>query len=273
METAITSNNDTVGFAGDWHGNTPWARYVLGYMHRQGIDCVYQLGDFGVWHGQSGQDYRNALQADLDEYGQLLIVVPGNHENYDLLNSWVTAEDGLIYEPENPSILYTPRGHIWTHNSVRLGALGGAFSIDLEMRKSGVSWWSQEEITESDVDSLIDNMDRLGWQTVDIMLTHDIPAGCAVGSKTFNLPAHLENESYRQRMILRRGIDAAAPQFVLHGHWHKLLINEINGISLNNFDYLAEVYGLGGDGDFNNVAVAELDTKVGLSNLRIGMVE
>lgn len=260
---------DKAGFAGDWHGNTRWAVSCLNAFADNMMNIVYQVGDFGVWGGLEGTEYRKAIQETLHVLRQTLVVIPGNHENYDLIESWPINEFGFIVEPENYLIWYAPRGHVWLHNDTRFAALGGAFSIDVGMRKAGKSWWPQEEIKYADVLALQANMDANDWWAVDVLLTHDIPAGCSVGQKRFQLPVDLENESYRQRMILREGVDIAKPQTIVHGHWHKYLVNVINGVSPDGFDYRADVIGLAEDGNYNNVMIANIDNIIGLDDMKI----
>jgi len=44
-----------VGFAGDWHANTPWAVRAVEYAAAQGIATLIHTGDFGS--GLSGSSW------------------------------------------------------------------------------------------------------------------------------------------------------------------------------------------------------------------------
>ena len=69
-----------VGVAGDWHGNTRWARHALSEFHEAGVHDVWHLGDFGLWPG--GGDYLDAVNDTCERLGLTILVTPGNHEVY-----------------------------------------------------------------------------------------------------------------------------------------------------------------------------------------------
>lgn len=268
----VLMNAPLVGFAGDWHGNTGWALQSLRHFSDLGVKVAYQLGDFGVWGGQDGASYLRKIQRTLDEHDQLLLVIPGNHENYDMLDHMPVNEHGWMCRSQaEPRIWYAPRGHVWTHQHVRFAAMGGAGSIDRNLRKPGTSWWAQEEITQSDVDSLIANMELMGWDNVDVMLTHDSPAGISipVGQDPSWLTPEVKHACWSQRVLLRDAVDVASPAWILHGHWHRLLREQLEGVGLSSCaPYMASVVGLNMEGP-GNLATATLTPIVGLTSLQI----
>lgn len=258
------------GFAGDWHGNTGWALHCLDIFEASEIKMIYHVGDFGVWGGPDGTAYLRKLNKRLEKNDQFMVVVPGNHENYDMIDRWPINDDGFkCRDTDAQRIWYAPRGHTWEHNGAKFVALGGAFSIDKAWRKEGISWWPQEAITEEDVLNTISNLDAREWDEVDVFLSHDIPAGVDVGQKMFNLSPELEYESYRQRVFLRNAVDRAKPKSLVHGHWHKYLRNTIDGISLDYIPYTTEVYGLDCDGFNNNMMTAKIVPDLGLLDVQM----
>jgi predicted phosphodiesterase len=266
MDTFFTTPD--AGFAGDWHGDTGWALRCLELFHERGISTVYHVGDFGVWGGTDGASYLRKLNKRLLSYDMRLIVVPGNHENYDMIERWPVNDEGFQSRTTDaPSIWYAPRGHTWTHNGAKFVALGGAFSIDKELRAVGRSWWPQEAITPEDVQRLITNLDTLEWDVVDVFLSHEIPAGLDVGQKAFNLPPELEWESYQQRKLLREAVDRAAPKTLVHGHWHKYLRNTLEGVTYDLVPYVTDVHGLDCNRFNNNIMTADVVEGTGLVNV------
>ena len=253
--------------AGDWHGSYQWALMVFELAHKQGIKTLYHVGDFGVWPGAGGFMYRQTLDSWLRSHDSYLIVTLGNHEDYDQVETWPTNDEGFIVEPKRPHIWYCPRGFVWEHAGARMGSLGGAFSIDKYLRGYRTEWWPQEEITWDDVKAMQTNMKYRGWEALDIVLTHDIPAGLPVGTKQFNLPPELEFESYRQRSILRDGIDLVMPHSVVHGHWHKVLDNVLEGVGPHGIDYEAQVLGLSNEYQAGNFIIADILPGIGLNNV------
>lgn len=262
MDTTEFFTQEQAGFAGDWHANSKWANRCLHMFADAGIRTVYHVGDFGIDDDDMGTRFRAVVSKVLAKRDMLLIVVPGNHENYDYLESDSYAIDqGFLVNASDPRIWYAPRGHLWTQNSVRFAAMGGAYSIDREYRTKHHSWWPQEEITECDVLDLQNNLIREGWDKVDIMITHDSPKGADVGRKLFKLPAHIEYAANRQRMMLRKAVDLAKPTTLVHGHWHKYIRTELNAV-----EYETSVIGLTCDGMQNNLMIAEIVPVLGLTN-------
>lgn len=134
-----------VGFAGDWHGNLPWAKRCLERFAAEGITTVYQVGDFGLWPGPSGKKFLRVVNATCERAQLRLVVVPGNHEDYDRVKAMRTDDEGWLFLRDYPRIRFAPRGHAWTDaRGSRFAALGGAGSIDRNLRRPGVSWWPEE---------------------------------------------------------------------------------------------------------------------------------
>lgn len=239
-----------VAFAGDWHGDSGWAAYVIDLCAQANIKTIYHLGDFGVWPGDRGYYYLDHVNKCLEDADIDMVVVGGNHEDYDQIESWPIREDGWIEARSN--LLFAPRGFVWEHG-VRFAAMGGALSIDKSMRTRGISWWPQEAITEANLITLEQN---LAGEPVDIFLSHDFPEGSMPGpTHRFALPEALERESQVQREMLRAGVDMARPKVLLHGHWHVRMNNV-----LETPEYRTEVIGLDMQGTNGNVVVMDLDS-------------
>ena len=61
---------------------------------------------------------------------------------------------------------------------------------------------------------------------VDVLITHDVPAGVTVTSK-FDLPPDVRLKADRTRVLLREVVDFLAPPHVFCGHWHQRLSQEM----------------------------------------------
>lgn len=265
-----------VGFAGDWHGTVRWAVKALKVLDAWGVKFVYHLGDFGVWPDTTvekwGTNYRRSINGLLYKYGMQMVVILGNHEWYDKVEEWPLNEFGFIVEPEHPYIWYATRGQVWQHNDAWVAGLGGAFSIDKDFRAEGLEWWPQEAITVENVETLRANMEAAGIDKVDLFLSHDHPAGLNHG-KEFDLDPHLANESARQRVILRDAVDYARPFNLVHGHWHKKLINRYEGAGFDYKPYYCVAYGLTNEyNQIGNIMTAELVPYVGLTDVEFPVI-
>lgn len=260
------------GFAGDWHGNRHWAVRKLAEMAEQKVHTVYHAGDFGLWPGSSGKQYLRSVHRALETNDQRIFVVLGNHEDYDRVALMRIDEDGWLYLRDYPRLRFAPRGHTWEDHGVRMAALGGAGSIDRAHRRPGVSWWPEEEITDSDAQALVDNVAARGWDRVDVLITHDAPAGLrrpGMQPKPSFFTPEVEHYTWTQRVRLRESADQVRPRWLVHGHWHTWHRDHWIGASEDENEFRCEVVGLTCDEMERNAMVADLVPGVGLVSPRV----
>ena len=165
----------------------------------------------------------------------MLIVSGGNHDNWDTLSKLSVESDGLATYRSNIRVL--PRGGRTNISGLKVGGLGGAYSVDQEYRTEGKDWWRDEEPTRADADKL------LSGGPVDLLITHDAPAGVAVQSK-FDLPPEMIERAGRTRALLREVVDTLAPPHVFCGHWHQRRVQTLchHGGSVTRVDVLDKEY-------------------------------
>jgi predicted phosphodiesterase len=211
--------SERIMLLGDSHGNAKYIQAALNLASELGIPRVVQLGDFGVWPGEEGRVFLNAVNESSISTGVRFDFIDGNHEDFNQLDVYEReserAYDGSVLIRSN--VHWWPRGSVTTIANKTVGFLGGAVSVDRNMRKENKSWWSQERLTISQVDSLIKNASG----AVDVLLTHDAPR-CVpmVGSGTW--PSELIKDSDDMRGLLDQAILSLRPALVCHGHWHTL---------------------------------------------------
>jgi Icc-related predicted phosphoesterase len=248
--------------AGDWHGNTAWARRVVEQTAAIGVDTILQVGDLGVlWPGDVANAFAFKLQRELDRHGVRLVFVDGNHDNHTALRALPrdTAGFGVITAKTKGGgrlnlIRWAPRGHRWTWpgsngRQIRFGALGGAFSIDHRYRRAGRDWWPGiEEVEPQDLDTL-------GPEPLDVLVAHDCPAGAEPPS-TMPIASDDAEVSKVSRYLLRAAVDATLPRLVFAGHWHQRSVCELE----HDGAHPTVVHVMGMDGQRGNWAVLNLET-------------
>lgn len=227
---------DRIGVAGDWHANTLYALDALDYFANREIKHIVHLGDFG--YNFEYKKYLKPLNDLLQENGQHLWFVDGNHENQIELYKYKFAADQT--RPLTDRITHLPRGFRWTWSGTSMLALGGAFSIDKSVRVPGIEWWPEEEINWDEAERTANG------GHADIMFTHDCPAGVDIPDIRRNplgLPAHVLNQANNHRNLLRQVVDAVKPKKLYHGHYHTKYESKLYGD-----DYETDIQGLDCDG-------------------------
>ena len=144
-------------------------------------DVLFQLGDFGgIWYPIGSNKEQEYWLDWLCNKPWTTVVVLGNHENYDIIETLPWEEkwgnEVQYYEiPNGNKIYFLKRGAIYYVNGQKILAIGGALSIDKELRVQGESWWSQEDITPQEQTSCLNELDEKGY-VVDYVLTHTCPS-------------------------------------------------------------------------------------------------
>ncbi|WP_284753200.1 metallophosphoesterase [Arthrobacter sp. efr-133-R2A-120] len=202
-----------IAIFGDWHGNAGWAVTAIRSAAREGAATMLHVGDFGLdWPGRKRGRYEDKLNKHLRGLGATLIVSGGNHDNWETLTKLPVGEAGTAFVRSNIRVL--PRGGRMKVEGLVIGALGGAFSVDYEHRTEGKDWWADEEPTPEDAKRLITG------GPLDILITHDAPAGIAVKGDVELRPI-LSSKAERTRTLIGEVVDALAVPYLFCGHWHQ----------------------------------------------------
>lgn len=139
-------------------------------------DYVIICGDFGLVWGKTQEKTSKYWQKWLNNKPWTTLFVCGNHEDFDLLNSYpVTSWHGGKVHQISDSIYHLMRGEIYDIDGLSFLAFGGGFSHDRYWRTEHISWWQDELPTRDEVDNLLINLEN-HQNKVDVVITHDVPA-------------------------------------------------------------------------------------------------
>jgi predicted phosphodiesterase len=211
------SDPTKVMVAGDWHGNVTWADSCLWYANKKGADVVLQVGDFGFWvDGDHTDFYLSTVDAQAAEWGIRVYWLDGNHEDH--------TRRAEFNSPDRPNTVYLPRGFRWDWWGKRFMAVGGAYSVDRQWRKEGVSWWPEETLTDDEVAYA----SRYDGTRVDYVFAHDCPTGVNIpgigadtkGGVRGNWPPEALYQAGIHRNKMRTIWKATSPSLWIHGHYH-----------------------------------------------------
>jgi hypothetical protein len=223
------SDPGLVAIAGDWHANRRWAvsqvRQICGRLHAESPKIILHAGDLGVWRERrvykfadrtyERPTYLEELTQLLEDNDAELWFADGNHEDHPYLGELAAAGEVGEYGWITPRIRWLLRGSRWEWHGRTWLAVGGAVSVDRLLRKEGVSWFPQEEITdEQEIVAVMDG-------PADVLLSHDSPSGCRLPLGTPAdawLPMISKAQAHRER--LQRICAVVKPRYIFHGHYH-----------------------------------------------------
>lgn len=253
-----------VGLLGDTHGNANVILASLKRFQSQGIDQIFQLGDFGFWPGKHGSAYLAFVNTQLGKYGVTMYVTPGNHDDYTQINSWHVFEDGWMRARQH--VLVAPRGHRWEIDGRTFVSLGGAPSVDrdyrirTQRRTSYPIWWKEEDITREDMDK------TTAGGHADIMLAHDAPFGVpmiesGISGNPYNFTETDLRYGYEGRKKMEEVVDLVRPTFFFHGHYHFKVHQNIEIFNENTgVNDVVQVRGLTADGALFSEGILDLES-------------
>ena len=162
---------------GDLHGEIDMLKLsVASFPEQKELtkdDFIIICGDFGcIWEGGKRDEY---LLNWLESKNFTTLFVDGNHENFNLLNSYpVESWHGGNIHRVSQSVIHLMRGQIFEISGLTFFTMGGASSHDKAYRREGISWWPEELPSDSEYEEAITNLDKHNWE-VDFVLTHCAP--------------------------------------------------------------------------------------------------
>ena len=163
-------------------------------------DYVIILGDFGlVWSGDKEEAYWLKWLA---EKPFTILFVDGNHENFDMLNTFpiIDFHRGKAHKIKD-NIYHLMRGYVFDIDGKKFFAFGGARSHDIKdgilhpsayepkkfkvirrtwrrknkkFRIKGISWWQDELPTEEEMSRGIVSLKEVNMN-VDFVISHCAP--------------------------------------------------------------------------------------------------
>jgi predicted phosphohydrolase len=211
--------------AGDIHGALDRLyEDVLAFEVALGVrfDWVLHVGDFGVWPDPNridGATKRHdgagdfpAWWAERREAPRKTIFIKGNHEDFVWLDAQPDAE-------VLPNLIYLRNGSTFALGGIAVGGVGGCHGPSNYGRRSrDLQGYAKRHYTREDIDRLI----TAG--PVDVLLTHDAPAGVVFERhrRGLNWPSEAAGLD-----DLVRGV---RPRVCFFGHHHVRLDSEIGGV-------------------------------------------
>lgn len=234
-------------FIGDTHGDASVLGIATKFAKFSECSLIVQAGDFGFgFHtNSSGEDeFLRAVSNEAVASEIPWAFIDGNHDAHERLWS-IYSSGGPEEVSKFPGVTYLPRGSVWEpQRGLRIGALGGAVSMDKRYRQEEISWWATEAITYGQVRQTVANWNAKRPQ---IIVTHDAPTVFPVlrNEELYDPRANsnpMLAESHANRNLLQVVGDAIdyTPHLWVHGHYHQRYTREfprgMTAVGCDRFD-------------------------------------
>lgn len=141
-------------------------------------DVLVILGDAGINFYLDGSDEDLKMELSL-RIPCDLFCVHGNHEERpDMIDSYKEKEwhGGIVYvEPEYPNLIFAKDGEIYDFEGKKAVVIGGAYSIDRNVRLfNNLPWFDSEQPDDWIKEYVEKNLDAAMWR-VDYVFSHTVP--------------------------------------------------------------------------------------------------
>lgn len=139
-------------------------------------DILVILGDTAIGWNNTYQ-YTNKLYEFYNNLGIEVVVVGGNHDNYNFLDALPKVRKfGSSVGKIHDGIYYLNKGKVYNLNGIKAFVFGGAHQIDIvqSCRVENIDWWRHEDPTFMDTEIAFESLQKCN-NTVDLVLTHTLP--------------------------------------------------------------------------------------------------
>lgn len=147
-------------------------------------DVLVQLGDFGwIWYPFGVNKEQEYWLNWLANRKYALLVVLGNHENYDIIDTLPEKEmfGGIVKYLVSSGrfgigeIYFAKRGEVYTIGNKKCFCFGGALSTDRGIEALGTSYWKQELPTHEEYEYGFSQIDKHN-RKFDYVFSHTCPS-------------------------------------------------------------------------------------------------
>lgn len=157
--------------------------YITGDTHRdftrvhnlpKGSTLII-LGDAGINYFLNKED--KELKEYLNSLGITFLCVQGNHEerpeNIPTYKEKIMYGGKVFIEDDYPNLIFLKNGEIYTINNKKVLVIGGAYSIDKNIRLTyGWHWFKDEQLNKSEMNMILE---KYQGTHVDVILSHTSP--------------------------------------------------------------------------------------------------
>jgi Icc-related predicted phosphoesterase len=150
---------------GDIHADYYILKHAIEKARMKDITCIIQVGDFGLFDEHNGHHFHKICR----ESHIPIYFIDGNHDD---CTRWVMLNE-VTRVWYDANLFYVPRGTVMEIDNRTIAFMGGAGSIDKDMRiRYNQHWDENENISSREVERLMDNAKD---KKIDMLITHCPP--------------------------------------------------------------------------------------------------
>lgn len=229
---------------GDIHGDYSIidARFgdVMGNKDKSNV--LFVAGDAGFINSYENEDSKQKRIECLNSLPFTIIVVLGNHENYDYIEALpeVSIFNGLCYKEDGVDVYYAKNGQIFDIDGTKFFTFNGGLSIDKEQRlqyekKYGIKFWWPQEVKTEDFNAAYS---LFLSKHVDYIITHDVPKGI-FNKLTAFIPARFKDQTCPLHEFFQRLYSIKKHKHWYAGHYHpsfKVTIDNVTVLPIGHVE-------------------------------------
>lgn len=164
---------------GDTHSTIDWEKLnTKNWVEQRDLtrdDHLLIAGDFGApW--VLGESYTDEFVLDTYESrNYTTLFIDGNHENFDALAQYpVVTYKGAKCHQLRAHVFHVMRGEVLELGAHVIWCMGGARSIDIHYRTTGVNHWEEEVPSYQELEYGAETL-RANIERINMIITHDAP--------------------------------------------------------------------------------------------------
>ncbi len=207
-------------------------------------DILFVAGDAGFINSYENEKSKSQRIEHLNSLPFIIIVVLGNHENYDIIESFNVVElfKGKCYKEEGVDVYYAQNGQIFDIEGTKIFTFNGGLSIDKEKRleyekEYGIKFWWPQEIKTEDFPIAFHNYFT---HQVDFIITHDVPKDVYFKLISF-IPGRFKSQTCPLQDFLQRIYSIPKFKHWYAGHYHPSYPVTLDKITVLPIGYVEKI--------------------------------
>ena len=207
-------------------------------------DVLFVAGDAGFINSYETSESKQKRIKHLNTLPFIIIVVLGNHENYDVIESLPeeTIFNGKCYKEDDVDVYYAKNGQIFDIDGTKIFTFNGGLSVDKQVRleyekQYKIKFWWEQEIKPEDFPAAFNNY---FIHHVDYVITHDVPLSVFKKLTPF-IPGRFKDQTCALQDFLQKIYTIPKFKHWYAGHYHPSYPVTIDKVTVLPIGHLTKI--------------------------------